>query len=121
MYICLASLLGWDGADINSVPAEQRVRLTLEQQTSLPQGIIFVPGPRTDDRGWWWAVTNFDNEEQGLMEARIEDYEPAPRDANGTIVKYPGIVVHNIAAMGSDRPKDVLVSTMGASYEAPRV
>jgi len=73
VYICLASLLGWDGADINSVPAGQRVRLMLEQQTSLPQGIIFVPGPRTDDRGWRWAVTNFDNEEQGLMKARIDD------------------------------------------------
>jgi len=37
-------------------------------------------------------------------------------------VKYPGIVIHNVSAMNSsDEPKDVLIPTTGASYEAPKV
>ena len=65
----------------------------LEGQTSLPQGIIFVPGPRNEELGWRWAVTGFDNDTKTMMTARIDDIEPAVRDDRGLTVNYPGLVL----------------------------
>lgn len=109
VYPCLAGLLGWEAEGAFKVPVEQRLRMLMKTQQILPQGIIFVPGPRSDEHGWRWAVTDFDNEAQGLMQARIEDHTPAFRCADGITVKYAGLVLPENAIIGD---QSFVVSSM---------
>lgn len=100
VYVCLANLLGWDTSDLWSEPVHRRMRLLLEHQEMLPQGVLFVPGPRMSECGWRWAVIEFDNEAQSRMTAPIQDFTPAPRDASGLTVKYPGLIFPETFALG---------------------
>ncbi|ERF75666.1 hypothetical protein EPUS_08620 [Endocarpon pusillum Z07020] len=109
LYICLANLLGWDTSDLWSEPVNRRMRLLLEQQEVLPQGVLFVPGPRMHERGWGWAVTEFANEAQSRMRAPITDSSPARRDASGLTVRYPGLILPG--AIVPDGPRDIVISS----------
>lgn len=109
VYPCLAGLLGWEAEGAFKAPVERRLRMLMESQLVLPQGIIFVPGPRSDEHGWGWAVTDFDNEAQGLMQARIEDHTPAFRDGDGITVKYAGLVLPEDSVQGK---QSFVVSSM---------
>lgn len=109
MYICLANLLGWDTSNLWSVPVNRRMRLLLEQQEVLPQGVLFVPGPRMHEHGWRWAVTEFDNEAQSRTRAPISDDRPARRDASGLTVRYPGLILPGALVLGS--LQDIVISS----------
>lgn len=98
VYICMGNLLGWASSDIGAVAPEGRLRKMLEEQSTLPQGIVFVPGPRNHELGWRWAVTTFDNDHHTAMKVNIQDDDPGVRSAEGFTVIYPGLILPNEAS-----------------------
>lgn len=114
IYPCLAGLLGWEADGAFKAPVQQRLRLLMETQAVLPQGIIFVPGSRCTDLGWRWAVTDFDSDAQNKMQARIQDHTPAIRDDTGIKVKYAGLTLPETLLTGL---KPIVVSSMSVQRE----
>ncbi|KAK0631172.1 hypothetical protein B0T17DRAFT_638030 [Bombardia bombarda] len=41
------------------LPVGQRMRFLLSNLDKIPQGLLLVPGPRMQQKGWGWAVTRF--------------------------------------------------------------
>lgn len=98
-HLCLSGLLGWDAACLNGVPTEQRMKTLLSKRTVLPQGLLFIPGPRMPEKGWRWALQNFGNNGSEQLSARLarRDATPARLCARGLIVKYPGFIIPSSA------------------------
>lgn len=113
-FVCLASLLGWDTGALARVPVQRRMRLLLEGQDLLPQGLIFLPGPRMKERGWRWAVGRFSGASVGLADVAMNDFTPALRSSEGFTVRYPGLVLPPHGSSEGES-KSILIST---AYEA---
>ena len=93
-YLCLASLLDWDTAWLSGISVSHRMRKLLEQQSILPQGLIFVAGPRMEDIGWRWEVRKFGNSAVRPLAAEIKDITPVKPTERGFVVNYPGLILH---------------------------
>ncbi len=100
-HLCLSGLLGWDTACLNGVPTEQRMKTLLSKRTVLPQGLLFIAGPRMREKGWRWALQSFGNNGSEQLSARVahRDETPAKLCAKGLIVQYPGFIIPS-----SERP-----------------
>ena len=94
-HLCLSGLLGWDAACLNGVPTEERMKTLLSKRTVLPQGLLFIAGPRMLDKGWRWALQNFGNNGSEQLSAHLarRDGTPAKLCAKGLIVQYPGFII----------------------------
>jgi hypothetical protein len=112
IYLCLANLLGWEATKLSSVPVERRMRLLFENQTVLPQGILFVQGLRMEEHGWKWAVTGFDDGRQLQAEGLVQDHTPGVRDESGLTVLYPALALPSGSL--ANGLENILVSTAAA-------
>lgn len=103
-HLCLSGLLGWDAACLSGVPTERRMKTLLSNRVLLPQGILFIAGPRMLDKGWRWALQNFGNNGSEQLSARLaaRDGKPAKLCAKGLIVQYPGFIIPS-----SERPRNL--------------
>lgn len=115
IYICIANLLDWKSTNLASEPVQRRMRLLLEQELQVPQGLLFIPGPRSNEPGWGWSVVDFDHESQNKMLAPIGDTTPAPRDALGITVTYPAIVLPTFSGFGTNR--EIVLSSVSQDSE----
>lgn len=95
-FLCLGSLLAWKISGLSQVPIAQRMRRLLEQQTELPQGLIFFAGERMKEAGWKWAVNGFGNSSTLQLDANIQDVSVGTRDENGFKVEYSGIILPTV-------------------------
>lgn len=50
-HLCLSGLLGWDTDCLQGVAADQRMKTLLGNRTFLPQGLLFIAGPRMQEKG----------------------------------------------------------------------
>ena len=100
-HLCLSGLLGWDATCLDGVPTEQRMKMLLSKRAVLPQGLLFIAGPRMLDKGWRWALQNFGNNGSEQLPAHLarRDATPAKLCAKGLVVQYPGFIFPN-----SERP-----------------
>ena len=92
-FVCLASLLGWNTSGLRSFPIDQRMRVLLEGESMLPQGLLFVAGPRMRESGWRWATTRFGTSGVKQLNASIHDNTPGTRNEQGFTVQFPGLVL----------------------------
>jgi hypothetical protein len=69
------------------------MRTLLENQSTLPQGLLFISGPRMEESGWRWAVKNFGNSGARPLDARIDDTTLGTRTPRGSVVRYPGLIL----------------------------
>jgi hypothetical protein len=86
-FLCFASLLGWGTTPLSNVPIGNRMRTLLENQSTLPQGLLFISGPRMEESGWRWAVKNFGNSGARPLDARIDDTTLGTRTPRGSVVR----------------------------------
>lgn len=115
-YICLASVLGLDTSMLSSVPLDQRMKHLFSKLNRLPQGLIFVPGPRMNEPGWGWAVTRFGNPGwKTRWSAPINDLKFAERNETGFTVSYPGIFLPRAYAALSSSKVMLLVRGFGGT------
>ena len=100
-HLCLSGLLGWDVACLKGIPTEQRMKTLLGQRTVLPQGLLFIAGPRMLEKGWRWALQNFGNNGSKQLSAHLARRDPTPAKlcAKGLVVQYPGFIIPD-----SERP-----------------
>jgi len=92
-FLCFASLLGWGTTPLSNVPIGNRMRTLLENQSTLPQRLLFISGPRMEESGWRWAVKNFGNSGARPLDARIDDTTLGTRTPRGSVVRYPGLIL----------------------------
>jgi hypothetical protein len=92
-FLCFASLLGWGTTPLSNVPIGNRMQTLLENQSTLPQGLLFISGPRMEESGWRWAVKNFGNSGARPLDARIDDTTLGTRTPRGSVVRYPGLIL----------------------------
>ena len=94
-YLCLSGLLGWDTACLDGVSIEDRMKALLRERTVLPQGLLFIAGPRLHEKGWRWALRDFGNNGSVQLKAHLarRDGTPARLCSKGLIVEYPGFVI----------------------------
>jgi Heterokaryon incompatibility protein (HET) len=90
-FICVASLLGWDLSLLRDVPFEKRMYALLSTETHLPQGLLFMTGPRMTEPGWTWAVDSFGTSKAVDITVPLSDIEPARLTERGLAVQYPGL------------------------------
>ncbi|KAL8887015.1 MAG: hypothetical protein Q9215_005351 [Flavoplaca cf. flavocitrina] len=94
-HLCLSGLLGWDTNCLQGVATDQRMKTLLSKRTFLPQGLLFIAGPRMPEKGWRWALQSFGNNGSEQLRARLvlRDSTPAKLCALGLIVQYPGFIM----------------------------
>lgn len=92
-FICMASLLGWDLSLLHGVPFEKRMHALLSTETHLPQGLLFMMGPRMTEPGWTWAVNHFGSSKFVDINSPLGDTEPARVTERGLVVQYPGLAL----------------------------
>ena len=94
-YLCLSGLLGWDTACLDGVPIEHRMKTLLRERSVLPQGLLFIAGPRMREKGWRWALKDFGNNGSVQLSAHLarRDGTAAKLCSKGLIVEYPGFVI----------------------------
>lgn len=94
-HLCLSGLLGWDTDCLQGVAADQRMKTLLGNRTFLPQGLLFIAGPRMQEKGWRWALQSFGNNgsEQLGAPLALRDGTPARLCAKGLIVQYRGFIM----------------------------
>ncbi|KAF2650933.1 hypothetical protein K491DRAFT_607929 [Lophiostoma macrostomum CBS 122681] len=79
-FTCLASLLTWDITKLREMPIDERMHHLLSSQTTLPQSLIFLAGPRIDKDGWRWAVSRFGN--HGYKQLNVRNFDVTPGTVN---------------------------------------
>ncbi|GAD92482.1 hypothetical protein AN2408.2 [Paecilomyces variotii No. 5] len=92
-FICMASLVGWDLSLLHGVPFEYRMHALLSVETALPQGLLFMNGPRMLNAGWSWAVRQFGSFHAVNTSVPLGDLTPGTVDKRGFSVKYPGLAL----------------------------
>ncbi|KAI7971182.1 hypothetical protein EIK77_006998 [Talaromyces pinophilus] len=92
-FICMASLLGWDLSLLRGVPFGKRMHALLSTETHLPQGLLFMTGPRMTEPGWTWAVSQFGSSRAFNITASLGDIMPGKVTDRGLAVKYPGFAL----------------------------
>ncbi|KAL4807953.1 hypothetical protein BDV18DRAFT_168157 [Aspergillus unguis] len=91
--LCFASLIGWDISLLKGLPFEDHMHALLSTESQLPQGILFLAGPRMRQRGWRWAINRFGNCGAKRLNVKSDDTAAGRVTENGFVVKYPGLVL----------------------------
>ncbi|KGO67578.1 Heterokaryon incompatibility [Penicillium italicum] len=91
--LCFASLIGWDTFLLKGIPFEDHLHVFLSTESQLPQGMLFLAGPRMRQPGWRWAVNRFGDNGAMRLNAKFDDMTPGIVSENGFIVEFPGLVL----------------------------
>ncbi|KAL3479383.1 hypothetical protein BJX99DRAFT_222544 [Aspergillus californicus] len=91
--LCFASLIGWDTSLLKGLEFEDHMHALLSTESRLPQGMLFLAGPRMRQPGWGWAVNRFGNCGAARLHAKSDDMTPGIVTAEGFVVDYPGLVI----------------------------
>ncbi|KAJ5462833.1 hypothetical protein N7475_007777 [Penicillium sp. IBT 31633x] len=91
--LCFASLIGWDTSLLKGIPFEDHMHAFLSTESQLPQGMLFLAGPRMRQPGWRWAVNRFGDNGAIRLNAKSDDSSPGNVSKHGFVVEYPGLVL----------------------------
>ncbi|KAJ5374177.1 hypothetical protein N7517_006183 [Penicillium concentricum] len=91
--LCFASLIGWDTSLLKGIPFEDHMHAFLSTESQLPQGMLFLAGPRMRQPGWRWAVNRFGDNGAIRLNVKFDDMTPGNVSENGFIVDYPGLAL----------------------------
>ncbi|KAL4868709.1 hypothetical protein BDV12DRAFT_169262 [Aspergillus spectabilis] len=91
--LCFASLIGWDPSLFKDLPFENRMHALLSTERLLPQGLLFLAGPRMSQDGWRWAVNRFANCGAIRLTAKYDDMTIGTVSEHGFVVDYPAVVL----------------------------
>ncbi|KAL2830616.1 hypothetical protein BDW59DRAFT_158518 [Aspergillus cavernicola] len=91
--LCFASLIGWDTSLLKKLPFEDHMHALLSTESQLPQGMLFLAGPRMRQPGWRWAVSRFGNCGAMRLDAKSDDMTPGIVTEDGFVVDYPALVL----------------------------
>ncbi|KAJ5959917.1 uncharacterized protein N7479_007067 [Penicillium vulpinum] len=91
--LCFASLIGWDTSLLKGIPFEDHMHAFLSTESQLPQGMLFLAGPRMRQPGWRWAVNRFGDNGAIRLNVKFDDMTPGDVGENGFIVEYPGLAL----------------------------
>ncbi|KAL4882677.1 hypothetical protein BJY04DRAFT_227015 [Aspergillus karnatakaensis] len=89
--LCFASLIGWDISLIKGLEFEDRMHALLSSERILPQGLLFLAGPRMSQPGWKWSVNRFANCGARRLDAKYDDFRLGNVTENGFAVQYTGV------------------------------
>lgn len=92
-FICFASLIGWDISLLKSRPLEEQMHALLSREAKLPQGLLFLAGPRMRHVGWRWAINRFGNCGAARLNVKFNDFTPGIVNDRGFVVEYPGLIL----------------------------
>ncbi|RDW78977.1 uncharacterized protein DSM5745_05829 [Aspergillus mulundensis] len=91
--LCFASLIGWDISLLKGLPFEDHMHALLSTEKQLPQGMLFLAGPRMRQRGWRWAINRFGNCGAKRLKVKSDDMTMGFVTDNGFVVEYPALVL----------------------------
>ncbi|KAF3019998.1 hypothetical protein E8E15_006964 [Penicillium rubens] len=91
--LCFASLIGWDTSLLKGIPFEDHMHAFLSTESQLPQGMLFLAGPRMRQPGWRWAVNRFGDNGAIRLNVKFDDMTPGKVNEDGFTVEYPGMVL----------------------------
>ncbi|KAL4977586.1 hypothetical protein BDW66DRAFT_165481 [Aspergillus desertorum] len=91
--LCFASLIGWDTSLLKGLPFEDHMHVLLSTEKYLPQGMLFLAGPRMRQRGWRWAISRFGNCGAKRLNVKSDDMTMGLVTENGFEVEYPALVL----------------------------
>ncbi|KAL4741110.1 hypothetical protein BDV11DRAFT_183781 [Aspergillus similis] len=92
--LCFASLIGWDTSLLKGLPFEDHMHALLSTEKYLPQGMLFLAGPRMRQRGWQWAINRFGNCGAKRLNVKFDDMMTMGLvTKDGFEVEYPGLVL----------------------------
>ncbi|PLB50970.1 hypothetical protein P170DRAFT_463998 [Aspergillus steynii IBT 23096] len=117
-FLCMASLVGWELNSLRGVPFEKRMHALLRTESHLPQGLLFMMGPRMAEPGWTWAVSQFGSSKVFGITVPLGDTTPGRVvTGQGFAVKYPGLALPSSCTLD-----DLQCLTINARLEnGPRV
>lgn len=92
-FICMASLIGWNLSLLHGLPFQKRMYALLSTETHLPQGLLFMMGPRMKEPGWTWAVGQFGSSKAVNITVPLGDIAPGTVTERGFAVQYPGLAL----------------------------
>ncbi|KAL5341115.1 hypothetical protein BJX70DRAFT_406412 [Aspergillus crustosus] len=121
--LCFASLIGWDIALFKELPFEERMHALLASERVLPQGLLFLAGPRMRQDGWRWAVNRFANCGAVRLGAKYDDMAIGLVTGRGFEVGYPGVVLPGVTREQAGKEKvglDIELENGVASVEVRR-
>ncbi|BCS20370.1 uncharacterized protein APUU_20802S [Aspergillus puulaauensis] len=91
--LCFASLIGWDTSLLKGLPFEDHMHALLSTESQLPQGMLFLAGPRMRQRGWRWAINRFGNCGAKRLNVKSDDMTPGLVTEDGFVVDYSALVL----------------------------
>ncbi|KAL3459280.1 hypothetical protein BJX64DRAFT_265141 [Aspergillus heterothallicus] len=91
--LCFASLIGWDTTLIKGLQFENHMHALLSTERQLPQGMLFLAGPRMSQPGWRWAINRFGNCGARRLNVKSDDMTPGIVTEEGFVVEYPALVL----------------------------
>ncbi|KAL4800769.1 hypothetical protein BDV19DRAFT_2807 [Aspergillus venezuelensis] len=91
--LCFASLIGWDTSLLKGLEFEDHMHALLSTESQLPQGMLFLAGPRMHQRGWRWAINRFGNCGAKRLNVKSDDMTPGFVTDDGFVVEYPALVL----------------------------
>ncbi|KAL2840676.1 hypothetical protein BJY01DRAFT_218215 [Aspergillus pseudoustus] len=89
--LCFASLIGWDTTLIKGLEFEDHMHALLSTERQLPQGMLFLAGPRMSQPGWRWAINRFGNCGAARLNVKSDDMTPGIVTEDGFVVEYPAL------------------------------
>ncbi|KAL2870608.1 uncharacterized protein BJX67DRAFT_377957 [Aspergillus lucknowensis] len=91
--LCFASLIGWDTSLIKGLEFADHLHSLLATERQLPQGMLFLAGPRMHQPGWRWAINRFGNCGARRLNVKSDDITPGIVNELGFTVEYPGLAL----------------------------
>ncbi|KAL2794002.1 hypothetical protein BJX66DRAFT_304938 [Aspergillus keveii] len=107
--LCFASLIGWDTTLIKGLEFEDHMHALLSTERQLPQGMLFLAGPRMSQPGWRWAINRFANCGATRLNVKSDDMTPGIVGENGFIVEFPALTLP--ASYTRDNFQKIIVTT----------
>ncbi|KAL4994673.1 hypothetical protein BDV10DRAFT_203586 [Aspergillus recurvatus] len=89
--LCFATLR-WDTFLLKGLPFEDHMHAFLSTETHLPQGMLFLAGPRMQQRGWRWATNRFGNCGAKRLNVKSDDMTMG-------LVEYPALVLPLVSTL----------------------
>ncbi|KAL4925991.1 uncharacterized protein BDV17DRAFT_163657 [Aspergillus undulatus] len=91
--LCFASLIGWDTSLLKGLEFKDHMHALLSTESQLPQGMLFLAGPRMHQCGWRWAINRFGNCGAKRLNVKSDDMTPGLVTEEGFVVDYPAVVL----------------------------
>ncbi|KAL2819828.1 hypothetical protein BJX63DRAFT_418752 [Aspergillus granulosus] len=91
--LCFASLIGWDTTRIKGLDFQDHMHALLSTERQLPQGMLFLAGPRMSQPGWRWAINRFGNCGAARLNVKFDDMTPGIVTEDGFVVEYPALAL----------------------------